>query len=270
MSSKAHKDKVAFAKKLKSQPIEPATTGVSKRPSTFSEPQVQKKVKGILKNAEPIPANVKASLPADFFEKPSCLSSSIPKTNLKNDSISNNVEKLNLDDKEIKEKDSTEGKEKDSKGSQSAIPEGFFDDPEMDAKVIFFHNFFYLMTFVFLDHITLICKKKKLLQARNVEYKNPKEEEWEKFLKEIKEEEVQSAQIIEEDLEEVAKERQLEVVDEQLRCWSNFMNLVEKKELLQQKKKEVKIFDKCESSSSDDDESDDSEDANEWRKKKVV
>ena len=57
-------------------------------------------------------------------------------------------------------------------------------------------------------------------QARNVAYKDPIEEEWEKFQKEIKEETEQSAQIIGEDQEESATERQLDVIEEQLRNWN--------------------------------------------------
>lgn len=131
LSSKAHKDKIALAKKLKSQPAEsPKTIAAdSKRSSTFSEPQPHKKVKGILKNSEQTPANVKASLPADFFEKSTSSASATPKTNPIKNSTSNNVGKSNSDEKEIKEKDMKEV-------AQSSIPEGFFDDPEMDAKVM--------------------------------------------------------------------------------------------------------------------------------------
>lgn len=58
------------------------------------------------------------------------------------------------------------------------------------------------------------------LQVRNVEYKNPIEEEWEKFQKEIKEETAQSAQIIADDQEEATTERQLDEIEEQIRHWS--------------------------------------------------
>lgn len=57
-------------------------------------------------------------------------------------------------------------------------------------------------------------------QVRNVEYKDPIEEEWEKFQKEIKEETAQSAQIIADDQEEATTERQLDEIEEQIRHWS--------------------------------------------------
>lgn len=70
------------------------------------------------------------------------------------------------------------------------LPEGFFDDPVKDAK------------------------------ARNLEYKDPVEEEWDKFQKEIKEAEVQSTNIINEEHEEATVERQIDEIDEQIRNWS--------------------------------------------------
>jgi zinc finger protein 830 len=53
-----------------------------------------------------------------------------------------------------------------------------------------------------------------------VEYKDPVEEEWEKFQKEMKEETTVSAQIIAEDQEEATAERQIDEIDEQMRNWS--------------------------------------------------
>lgn len=60
------------------------------------------------------------------------------------------------------------------------------------------------------------------MQVRNVEYKNPFEEEWDKFTKEIKEETAQSAQIIADDQEEATTERQLDEIDEQITHWSRY------------------------------------------------
>jgi hypothetical protein len=57
-----------------------------------------------------------------------------------------------------------------------------------------------------------------------VEYKNPIEEEWEKFQKEMKEETTVSAQIIAEDQEEATAERQIDEIDEQMRNWSRLRN----------------------------------------------
>lgn len=71
-----------------------------------------------------------------------------------------------------------------------AIPEGFFDDPMKDAK------------------------------ARHIDYKDPVEEEWEKFKKEIKEAEDVSLNIIHEQQEESTAERQIDEIDAQMRNWS--------------------------------------------------
>ena len=70
------------------------------------------------------------------------------------------------------------------------LPEGFFDDPKKDAK------------------------------ARNQEYKDANEEEWEKFQKEIKLETTTSAAIIDEEQEEATAEREIDEIDEQIRNWS--------------------------------------------------
>ncbi|KAG8312219.1 hypothetical protein J6590_026665 [Homalodisca vitripennis] len=58
------------------------------------------------------------------------------------------------------------------------------------------------------------------LNARNVEYKDPIQEEWERFQKEIKEQTTVSTQIIEGDTEEATTERQIHELDEQLSNWS--------------------------------------------------
>ncbi|XP_054283961.1 zinc finger protein 830-like [Macrosteles quadrilineatus] len=119
--------------------------------------------------------------------------------------------------------------------SKDPLPEGFFDDPIMDAK------------------------------ARNVEYKDPIQEEWEKFQKEIKEETSVSTQIIEDDQEEATTERQIQEIDEQLRNWSRVLDLEKKKETVQA------VATKGSSENAREDASDDEEDFDEfldWRAKK--
>lgn len=63
-------------------------------------------------------------------------------------------------------------------------------------------------------------------QARNVEYKDPIQEEWEKFQKEIKEETTVSTQIIQDDQEEATAERQIQEIDEQLRNWTRYIIII--------------------------------------------
>nr|CAD7453915.1 unnamed protein product [Timema tahoe] len=83
---------------------------------------------------------------------------------------------------------------------EEPLPEGFFDDPMLDAK------------------------------ARHVEYKDPIQEEWDKFQREMKEEVTVSAQIIAEDQEEATAERQIDEIDEQIRNWNRVLDLERKKE----------------------------------------
>lgn len=69
------------------------------------------------------------------------------------------------------------------------IPEGFFDDPVMDAK------------------------------ARGKEYKNPEDAEWEAFKKEIAVEVTASVELAAEEQLSETTGRQLEEIDEQMRAW---------------------------------------------------
>lgn len=105
-----------------------------------------------------------------------------------------------------------------SKQAES-LPEGFFDDPVLDAK------------------------------ARNVEYKDPIEEEWEKFRKEIAEETNVSEAIMAEDVEESKVERDIEEIDEQIHNWQRVEQLQQRKEELMMK--EASIGDQQETSDSD-------------------
>uniref|UniRef100_A0A6M2CXZ9 Zinc finger protein 830 n=1 Tax=Rhipicephalus microplus TaxID=6941 RepID=A0A6M2CXZ9_RHIMP len=91
------------------------------------------------------------------------------------------------------------------KAPAEALPEGFFDDPVLDAK------------------------------ARNVEYKDPIEEEWEKFKKEIAEETTVSEAIMAEDIEESKVERDIEEIDEQIHNWQRVDQLQQRKEELMKK-----------------------------------
>ena len=95
-----------------------------------------------------------------------------------------------------------EEKEPDESGE---LPEGFFDDPKLDAK------------------------------ARNVQYVDQEEEEWNKFQKEIAEEEATAQEILVEDRNEATADRQLEDIDEQIQAWKRVAQLEEKKEAVSSK-----------------------------------
>lgn len=210
INCKAHKENVILAKKTKLELERPSTAVSStfKRPcSPLEENTINKKIKGILKN--PSKPLAQSNLPADFFDD-SSKQSSVPSTLVipitiqepKNSSEETNTDTENRTHTDI-ENNIDKEKEKVKETNQAALPEGFFDDPIMDAKV------------------------------RNVEYKDPIEEEWEKFQKEIKEETAQSAQIIADDQEEATTERQRDEIEEQIRYWSRVMDFVKRKEQVQ-------------------------------------
>ncbi|XP_015121910.1 zinc finger protein 830 [Diachasma alloeum] len=208
LNSKSHRENVSSAKKIletKEVPSNPPKGDRTfKRPSSPDrESDPPKKVKGILKSFE-----TSSALPPDFFDNPN----GVTKATVV--SVTKQTEELVIkasrsvgsargsdEPKEVKEPETS---------NSAALPEGFFDDPILDAKV------------------------------RNVEYKDPIEEEWDKFQKEMREEAAQSAQIIAEDQEEATTERQLDEIEEQIRNWSRVMDLVRRKEQVQaaEKKKE--------------------------------
>ncbi|KYQ46442.1 hypothetical protein ALC60_14538 [Trachymyrmex zeteki] len=206
LNSKVHKDNVALAKKTKLETestINVSNVQTFKRPPSPSNNSPNKKIKGILKNSSQPVVQVKSNLPADFFDdnseqvnNPSVLTQKLESK--EKDPIVNTT-----DVQHAKEEEKEKEKEKVKDMNQAVLPEGFFDDPVMDAKV------------------------------RNVEYKDPIEEEWEKFQKEIKEETAQSAQIIADDQEEATTERQLDEIEEQIRHWSRVMDLAKRMEQVQ-------------------------------------
>ncbi|XP_034247307.1 zinc finger protein 830 [Thrips palmi] len=203
LNSKAHKDNIHLVKQRKAAaefkaPSNVAAPAPLKRPSeSFNkDPIPAKKIKGILKNAPPKP--VSSNLPGDFFDlnggtshTQNAVSNNISVVPVQENNVTETVDMEVNDDQEVSPQ---------AQNRSETLPEGFFDDPIMDAK------------------------------ARHVEYKDPIEEEWEKFQKEIKEEVTVSSQIIEEDHEEATAERQIEEIDEQLRNWNRVLELERKKE----------------------------------------
>lgn len=131
----------------------------------------EKKLKGILKNSNNKNEDTKEDLPDDFFD--SKLKSRLPILPVKK----NPDPKMEVD----------EGKD-----VNEVLPEGFFDDPKLDAK------------------------------ARNQEYKDPVEEEWERFQREIRDADNKSAAIIAEDQEEATNERQIDEIEEQMKKLSRY------------------------------------------------
>lgn len=205
INAKQHKQNIELAKQLKEKThnfkrplIPPAAVKRSAPPLANDLPT--KQLKGILKNANPSPNTSQASitetitrneatgLPDNFFDNATKLANfyeaTLKKTSIKTNLIS------------IKRNSETETEAianvVDELQKDETLPEGFFDDPVKDAK------------------------------ARNSEYKNPVEEEWEKFQQEIKEASNYSNAIIAEDQEESITERQIDEIDEQMHNWNRF------------------------------------------------
>uniref|UniRef100_A0A023F7V6 Zinc finger protein 830 n=1 Tax=Triatoma infestans TaxID=30076 RepID=A0A023F7V6_TRIIF len=225
INSKQHRENIAKRKQLTSinKKPEPPAHITFKRPSDASpQENAPKKIKGILKNAP-------TCTPNGFFD-------------IKEENNDLKV-KMEVDNDELK----TNGHQSDmniaheSAGSSSELPEGFFDNPVLDAK------------------------------ARNVEYKDPVQEEWERFQREIKEETHLSARIIHDDTEDATTQRQIDEIDEQLRKLSRVVELDQQKakvkaELLN-KPKEIK---EEEISSGAEDDDDDFEIEFDWRAKRYL
>uniref|UniRef100_A0A1B6FUH5 Zinc finger protein 830 n=1 Tax=Cuerna arida TaxID=1464854 RepID=A0A1B6FUH5_9HEMI len=231
LNSKQHKDNIARRKQqlLPPKPPPDPPLVVYKRPSTPPPFVPAKKLKGILKNA-PAP-----KLPDGFFE-------SEVKSKLKIEAVKEMTSDgtagspSEMAPKPLEAMETEETDEEATGQSKDPLPEGFFDDPVMDAK------------------------------ARNVEYKDPIQEEWERFQKEIKEQTTVSTQIIEGDTEEATTERQIHELDEQLSNWSRVLDLEKKKEAVQSVLTKSMSDNTVEESSGEDDDFDEFLD---WRAKKA-
>jgi len=123
---------------------------------------------------------------------------------------------------------------------KTPLPEGFFDDPVMDAK------------------------------ARGVQYVDKEEEEWEAFQKEIEAEANVAQNILVEDRNEATVDRQIEEIDDQIQAWQRVNRLEKLKDEVESKLKPAKAQDKTEKALSDeesDDDLDDMQDFVDWRNK---
>ncbi|CAB3367022.1 Hypothetical predicted protein [Cloeon dipterum] len=227
LASKEHLANIAAAKRKKAE-AEKRTAP----PATFAVPPEKKAKTG----AAAVAASSSA-IPADFFDsdtKPVAIkvekqermdAPQKVKENKIESTKKNTVLKSSQSDSEAPE------------DANEVLPEGFFDDPKLDAKV------------------------------RNVEYRDPVEEEWEKFMKAMKEESEQSHQIIQDDQEESTAERQLEEIDEQMRNWSRVLDLEKKKEEVDIKTAAADSIKKEHSSDSESDVNEDFDEFLDWRSK---
>lgn len=125
--------------------------------------------------------------------------------------------------------------------NSNELPKGFFDDPMLDAK------------------------------ARNVQYKDPQEEEWEKFQKMIAEETKESEQIVDEEVEEIQVERTIEEIEDQIMKWSKINEYQKKAEEIQTKIDKIKGNEEMEIGNEDDDIDEDEINVfSNWRNKRVL
>ena len=139
LNSKTHKENIALAKKTKLE-TDPTKVQAFKRPiSPSQETSTNKKIKGILKNSTAQSVQVSSSLPADFFDNPSkqvngTVSSSIPMATQWSENDKEPVHEKDLKNVEVEEEKEKE-KDRNKDTNQPPLPEGFFDDPVLDAKV---------------------------------------------------------------------------------------------------------------------------------------
>lgn len=165
---------------------------ILKNSSNQAESQTIVDTKAVHSDAE------KSALPDNFFDAPirsnsSRGSGSFYETTLIKTSIKTNLVNIKRNADADKMDDTMNASTTDQQLQSlkdETLPEGFFDDPIKDAK------------------------------ARNLEYKDPVEEEWEKFQQEIKAASDFSNAIIAEDQEEAITERQIDEIDEQIRNWN--------------------------------------------------
>lgn len=214
INAKQHKQNLELAKQLKEKTNNfTAPREAVKRPATtpIQNEMPFKVPKSILKNstkpndsqspiaspsaattntpAIPTKASNNSDLPSDFFDASTQSKNSYFETTLKKTNIKADLVNFKRGTEAAKEPPTVEDQAK----IDAALPEGFFDDPVKDAK------------------------------ARQTEYKDPVEEEWEKFQVEIKEASNFSNAIIAEEQEEAIAERQIDEIDEQMRNWGRYV-----------------------------------------------
>ncbi|GFY40632.1 zinc finger protein 830 [Trichonephila inaurata madagascariensis] len=224
IAGKIHKESLLRQKKVSTNDLKDVVNVGVKR--TSEQPEATKKVKS---NVEP-PVESQPTKTASLLAEYS--SSDESDMDVSEETVLSQTQSLSNNglpsEKETKEVMPTNNVEK--------LPEGFFDDPVLDAK------------------------------ARNIEYKDPVEEEWERFQKTIAEETNVSKTIIEEDLEVSTLERDIEQIDEQIQQWERVKNLQSLADDVKMKAPK-KDGDNNDSSSTDEDL--DEDDLLDWRSKGV-
>lgn len=137
LNSKMHKDNVTLAKKTKLEnPVKTPNIQTFKRPlSPTQDTSTSKKIKGILKNSSQPVVQTKSNLPADFFDDNSKQVNGASAPMQKSESKDKDPTVNTMDVKHMEEEEKEKEKEKIKDVNLPILPEGFFDDPVMDAKV---------------------------------------------------------------------------------------------------------------------------------------
>ncbi|NWX04492.1 ZN830 protein, partial [Caloenas nicobarica] len=132
------------------------------------------------------------SLPADFFDSKTTAAPIV--------SHSGSIQKAEIQEKIVERKENT----------AEALPEGFFDDPEVDAKV------------------------------RKVDApKDQMDKEWDEFQKAMRQVNTVSEAIVAEEDEEGRLDRQIGEIDEQIECYRRVELLRNRQDLMKEKLKEA-------------------------------
>ncbi|NWS97718.1 ZN830 protein, partial [Mionectes macconnelli] len=140
----------------------------------------------------PTPEAIANSLPADFFDSKTPAAPVV--------SHSGSVQKAEVQEKIVERKENT----------AEALPEGFFDDPEVDAKV------------------------------RKVDApKDQMDKEWDEFQKAMRQVNTISEAIVAEDDEEGRLDRQIGEIDEQIECYRRVELLRNRQDEMKEKLKEA-------------------------------
>ncbi|XP_041351863.1 zinc finger protein 830-like [Gigantopelta aegis] len=202
--TKQHKDRLA-QKQTASYPEVPVSLKrPASQPDSCSDPKKLKDCNGSTNK-----------LPPDFFDSSAKGNTTTTKSSLladyesssdssdEDDAVSSSSTRLPADFFDNSTTD--EVKEEKPKIMSEKLPEGFFDDPKLDAKV------------------------------RQVEYKDKMEEEWEQFQRAMQEETHVSRVIMEEDDVQANLDRNIDEIDDQMTRWQEIEDLHVKKEVVMQK-----------------------------------
>uniref|UniRef100_A0A0K2V566 Zinc finger protein 830like [Nasonia vitripennis] n=1 Tax=Lepeophtheirus salmonis TaxID=72036 RepID=A0A0K2V566_LEPSM len=229
---------MAEAKASKKRP------GINSHDRKLKKYKISKKEELLIEEAKSKSLTIKSSLPQGFFDaKPA-------KSILKNSQsyvppvqpylIYNPPSAKGEGDKKDSSVSKTEEYAEDETPT-GELPKGFFDDPIKDAK------------------------------ARQVEYRDPVQAEWEKFQKEISVEINTASEIAADDQVEATTDRQLEEIEEQMSAWNRVMKMEKERDqvegVLKEKHDNNDELMEQGSSNSDDDEDVDIDEFLNWRNK---